>query len=910
MELSSFAFGVIKNLLMLVIRETVQYDVQKFFEQRRIERRIEDSIADAVEPLIPFLSNENISEDKQRRLIQTCADELKPFTKSPERLFHGSLNGQKIFEELYAERDLPEVVIEDDVKEIYSLLCPRVATLLCKIPAAVKDWENEAWSENFRRFDEITNELAKIYITVDTIATSSTKRADDVLINVRRAISQKIRLELDLTGLRADRPYEGKIDDFFIHPSISQQVEEDKLQGFIGSAEKSLKLFTHKQTSVVIYGVAGAGKSTWSKWFQRETLVSEWAGISIRVELRKLVNEKLVSFHDLIRASVGKHFAEELTTERIAQWLDKKLVIFILDGFDEVPPDKREDIVDWILELQSAIRGCPLIITSRILTTDHLDNLIGWEYWNIDSFDEPRIIKYIERWYTSTPLNINAIKQVDAKLLASTWRDDPTIEPLTGNPLLLSTLLMVNHLDGSLPSGRSELYKRYVEGMLGLWDDRRQVTATNLQLSLEEKRQIIRGFAIKLFFEEKDQLDESSVITWLRKFLKEKNIKAKPNQVLDMLMERSGLIVGPGIFSFAHKSIAEFLVAETVFQGDQHDVFGNRIDRFRLFEHKNDDRWNTVIFLWAGLAPFSDVEGFVEKCIEVGDYSLALGMLNDQYERIPFNLMQELVLNITRVKGFQEDSGFSVTLGILLSAPKIILQDKLKKLITHGKSKKSKLSVNNLMLRGLNSTIFITEICGKLIKDNFFTTKNIAKCSKYWIKLIWISYFHIPQLQLSADVSKKIIPLELKEDEIVWAGTCLRLRLSSISEEHNYSTEAMEKTINDYVRVYPKIKTIVPLLIISSISDQRYDYDDFQISSLIQILSLFKKDKNIDSQWLSGSVNWVMNFPHEGLGEDILVKFKEILVSLERSQINRDIFEEAIKYVDELLNERDKLLSK
>jgi predicted NACHT family NTPase len=160
---------------------------------------------------------------------------------------------------------------------------------------------------------------------------------------------------------------------------------------------------------------------------------------------------------------------------------------------------------------------------------------------------------------------------------------------------------MVHHLDGSLPSGRSQLYRRYVDGMLGLWDDRRQVTATTVPLSLVQKQQILRSLALHLFLREEEQLDESDALVWLQELLQEKKISLPADDVLATLRERSGLIIGPGIYSFAHKSIAEYLVADAILQGDQWDEFGKRIDRFRLFEYRDDDRWNTVTFLWAGL---------------------------------------------------------------------------------------------------------------------------------------------------------------------------------------------------------------------------------------------------------------------------------------------------------------------
>jgi hypothetical protein len=230
-------------------------------------------------------------------------------------LFQDSLNGQKIFEELYANRDLPQVVIEDGLKEIYTLLCPRIATLLCRIPAAVKDWESEAWTENFRRFDEITTQLRALFGRVDELATSPAREADETLSLVRRTLAQKISLELDLTGLRADRPLMGKFDDFFVHPEIKgvwQDKGEEKVK-VVGTSNESFEQFVRDSRGAIVIAPPGAGKSTWTRWLQRETLSTRWTGIGIRVELRRFSNASLLSLYDLIREAVSRHLAEELT---------------------------------------------------------------------------------------------------------------------------------------------------------------------------------------------------------------------------------------------------------------------------------------------------------------------------------------------------------------------------------------------------------------------------------------------------------------------------------------------------------------------------------------------------------------------------------------------------------------------
>ena len=65
-----------------------------------------------------------------------------------------------------------------------------------------------------------------------------------------------------------------------------------------------------------------------------------------------------------------------------------------------------------------------------------------------------------------------------------------------------------------------------------------------------------------------------------------------------------------------------------------------------LHDHRHDDRWNTVLFFWAGLAPAADVENFVRRCMGQDDWNdvlLAVGLAYDQSEQVPPEIPRELV---------------------------------------------------------------------------------------------------------------------------------------------------------------------------------------------------------------------------------------------------------------------------
>jgi len=51
---------------------------------------------------------------------------------------------------------------------------------------------------------------------------------------------------------------------------------------------------------------------------------------------------------------------------------------------------------------------------------------------------------------------------------------------------------------------------------------------------------------------------------FVEKVLQETNIASTPGDAVALLRERTGLLFGPGSYSFVHKSVGEFLVVQAV----------------------------------------------------------------------------------------------------------------------------------------------------------------------------------------------------------------------------------------------------------------------------------------------------------------------------------------------------------
>ena len=624
-----------------------------------------------VRPALLSLEHEGVPHDRQLRLLETCTKELGSLIENPKALLEGSLNGQKTFEHVYQKRSLPQVVVEDGLQDVYALIYPRIATLLCSVAVATESWEVEAWSENFRRLDKVVGQIEDLFSKIDAIAAEPTQLADELLATARRVSLQSIRLKLDPSGLREGNLQLIDLNTLFVHPVFRTKIaitDGNRItHRYEDVSEKSFEAFIRPSSRTVLVGPPGAGKSSWTKWFQGSSYSPQWMGLCMRVELRQLSANALPSCDELIRSNLSQHLSERLLPERLDSWMSKCKIVFVFDGFDEIRLSDRDAIYSWLKELDEFVKPCPIVLTSRPLTSTQLENLpADWKMWMIEPFDRGRVINYIERWYQHSDLVQPDERNVDASALADAWMRDPSIGPLTGNPLLLTTLLIVNHLDGSLPNGRSQLYHRYIEGMLGLWDERRAIEAVaDVQLSREDKKMVLKGLALEMFFQQIESMEEEETVEVIAKILQKLKISAAPEKTLAVLRERSGLIVGPGIYSFSHKSIIEYLVAEAVWKGDWRDSSDRRVDPFYLFCHRADDKWTAVAFLWAGLAAITDVEAFISQCVEGRQWDLAYGLLYDQYERFSVSARRQFILDLLHseeqslIKGGQSFWGLS-----------------------------------------------------------------------------------------------------------------------------------------------------------------------------------------------------------------------------------------------------------
>ena len=614
---------------------------------------VEDAVDRIVEQIDGYLTGEKVSDQRKQVLIASLCANLQPLTDDPQRFFAGNLDGALIFKQCHPDGKLPEEIRDEDLGHFYTMLFPQIAHFLAGSRIALAQWQAEGYREEFKRLTQIAEEIRAMNVKVAelpgavtrAVASSADQEAETLLREFAQTLLNNLLLRLDLSPLRAERALHGSLREHFVISAFRERREHAET---VGQETVIIEALAAAGARRVVHGGAGVGKTTWSLWLQTRLLESDPTRLAVVLRLREITDIEKHSLLDLLRERVGTHLRDALTDKVLRKWHRDGRLVVILDGFDEVPEDRRDAVEEWVKGLDAVAKKTTIVVTSRPLQSGHLEVLKKpWQQWDLLPFDEPRILEFIERWHRYLPEGelSAAERKVDARGLASTFFNDPSLKPLADTPLMLGTLLFVHHRDKKLPSGRVDLYERYIAAMLGLRDSGLGIQARATKLTDKEKRHVLAHIALHFHLNSVNEVNDETMRQLVNEALAKFKFDEDGERLLPALRERTGLLQGPGAWSFVHKTIGEFLVAELICDGTTRLPDKRRLDRKELWTHRHKDEWTTVLFFWAGKTSPRELEEFLGDLLDeaAGKATLlALSLLHDQGDRLTYDAQRSL----------------------------------------------------------------------------------------------------------------------------------------------------------------------------------------------------------------------------------------------------------------------------
>ena len=340
---------------------------------------------------------------------------------------------------------------------------------------------------------------------------------------------------------------------------------------------------------VLIDGAPGVGKSTLCK-----RIATDWANGTVE-ELKKFKLVILVPLRRFPRAVnvdeiLFKKIGHEETCRSAIDIVIRDLgegILLMLDGFDELSPELRNDSESLFLELITGRRlpNCTLFVTSRPYASQDLKSLETFSrHVEILGFSEDQIKDCIK---SAFPEESGKGKADDLiRDLAS--RED--LLSLCYVPMNCAIVIAVYRGEElSLPNTVTELYKMYLTRALERYTRKtnlkisRKIRLENLPGDLDKRVNALAGIAYKLLINDKFIFSQEDL---------------EDSDVAGMELEKMGLVTSFTIedgygetenFQFLHLTIQEFLAAWHASQlspDEQADIIRNfSNDRLKLMRY-------------------------------------------------------------------------------------------------------------------------------------------------------------------------------------------------------------------------------------------------------------------------------------------------------------------------------------
>jgi hypothetical protein len=230
-----------------------------------------------------------------------------------------------------------------------------------------------------------------------------------------------------------------KLDDLYIPLTLQGEGKKD-----IIVVRDNVDIFS-KSNHILINDTAGMGKSTLSKKVVAN-VISEGIFIPIFIEMRQ-IEEK--PFEEQILGYLG------VSKDLGCEFLKNFNLMYVFDGMDEIPLDKKKKIVSLLKKFVEDIGDARILITSRQET--FLSDFYSFSQYHIRRLEQTESFDLLKKY--------DPEGSISGKLIASVSRSSSSLREFLSTPLYVSLLFCAYRYKTVIPRRKDLFYSQVYEAL-------------------------------------------------------------------------------------------------------------------------------------------------------------------------------------------------------------------------------------------------------------------------------------------------------------------------------------------------------------------------------------------------------------------------------------------------------------
>lgn len=495
---------------------------------------------------------------------------------------------------------------------------------------ARRPWRGGIWKRNIRRLENAPVPIEREAVDGNGAIEVVKKRYYDYLL------SQSSEINLDGMPIFSDdikRAY--KLNQIFI-PEHFDHAEWRNSTIRLNGYDICDLMPSERPIKNVILADPGYGKTTLLKWLaftcctlgmgqsREEKYIQSRGFFPVLIRCRDVDRNKPTiwgSILDTVR--LAEWLPSSNSSKAFAQLVKKQLedgsALMLIDGLDEIDDEqKRKDFTAQLAVFINENPKANIIVTSRSkgYNIENDSAFSDFSMWRIRQLSSDDVNSLCQKWYALVYGNSETLRD-KAKKLANRINKNGRLSKLANNPLMLTTLLLVERRLGNLPNKRAGLYHDAVGVLLESWN-----AGVHEKVDLAEAKYQLAYVAFHMMTDPKRGKTSRTQIT--RTELQNALQAVRCNfgrlvynrepisKFLQIIEQRSAILFKSGIalaedghseplYSFQHLTFEEYLAAYAVAEGCYSGVTSENRDGRVLFKYLLDAEMGETISLAAAI---------------------------------------------------------------------------------------------------------------------------------------------------------------------------------------------------------------------------------------------------------------------------------------------------------------------